>query len=53
MNVNKILIIAVILSGGICGIAGMMQASGSNIRLLTSFQRDLIHRGYHRLACSS
>ncbi|NLZ35998.1 MAG: ABC transporter permease [Clostridiales bacterium] len=28
MNVNKILIIAVILSGGICGIAGMMQASG-------------------------
>lgn len=27
MNVNKILIIAVVMSGGICGIAGMMQAS--------------------------
>lgn len=28
MNVTRILLIAVVLSGGICGIAGMMQASG-------------------------
>lgn len=33
MNVAKTLIFAVILSGGICGLAGMLQATGSEGRL--------------------
>ena len=33
MNVTKTLIIAVLLSGGICGLAGMLQATGSEGRL--------------------
>ncbi|MBQ2765653.1 MAG: ABC transporter permease [Clostridia bacterium] len=33
MNVTKTLIIAVVLSGGICGLAGMLQATGSEGRL--------------------
>ncbi len=33
MNVTKTLLIAVIISGGICGIAGMLQATGSEGRL--------------------
>ncbi len=33
MNVTKILILAVIFSGAICGLAGMMQASGIELTL--------------------
>ncbi len=33
MNVTKTLIIAVLISGGICGLAGMLQATGSEGRL--------------------
>ncbi len=33
MNVTKTLILAVIISGGICGLAGMLQATGSEGRL--------------------
>ena len=36
MNVKKIVLRTMFLSGGICGMAGMLQATGSDITLTTS-----------------
>lgn len=41
MNVTRTLIIAVVLSGGICGLAGMLQATGSEGRLADNISAGL------------
>ncbi|MBQ8508519.1 MAG: ABC transporter permease [Clostridia bacterium] len=41
MNVTKIMIIAVLLSGGICGMAGMIQATGNEGRLANDISAGL------------
>ena len=41
MNVTKILILAVLISGGICGLAGMIQATGNEGRLANDISAGL------------
>ena len=51
MNTVKILVIAVLISGGLCGMAGFMQSSAVDNRF--DVGRSWLYGGNHRLACKA